>query len=120
MMDGIAVRFIELEKGRCEFKIEGIAPAGEPVKELKLAEGCFEVMTGAPLPIGTDTVIQYEHLKIENGKAFIIKTSDRAKFDRRRNFHPDSLCSHLPALGGVDDRTISGAGSVECSSCGTL
>lgn len=81
MMDGIAVNFSELEKGRSEYRIEGIAPAGEPVKELKNPQGCFEVMTGAPMPTGTDCVIQYEHLNIENGYAHIVVRSDRARFD---------------------------------------
>jgi molybdopterin molybdotransferase len=81
MMDGIAVNFSEFEKGKLEFSIEGIAPAGEPIKTLKNLHGCIEVMTGAPLPIGCDLVIQYEHLKIENDLAKIVIEIPRKKFD---------------------------------------
>lgn len=79
MMDGIAIRFDEYDKGIRSFPIEGVAAAGEPQKVLKI--GCLEVMTGCPLPIGADLVIQYEHLKIENGKAEIIVESLRSRFD---------------------------------------
>lgn len=79
MMDGIAVRFDQYEKGERVFAIEGVAAAGEKEKTLK--SGCLEVMTGCPLPSGADLVIQYEHLKIENGKATVVVDSPRARFD---------------------------------------
>lgn len=79
MMDGIALRFSDYEKGLRTFKVNGICPAGEPSK--KLIDGCMEVMTGAPLPDGADLVIQYEHLKIENGTATIVVETDRKHFE---------------------------------------
>jgi molybdopterin molybdotransferase len=81
MMDGIAINFSELEKGRGDYRIEGIAAAGDPLTELKNVQGCLEVMTGAPMPIGTDCVIQYEHLNIENGYAHLVVKAQRARFD---------------------------------------
>ncbi len=44
---------------------------------------CFEVMTGAMLPIGCDTVIRYEDLKIENGVAEILTQT----IDYQQNIH---------------------------------
>jgi molybdopterin molybdotransferase len=79
MMDGIAVSYDSYQKGERSFMIEGICAAGEPVKSLK--SGCLEVMTGAPLPVGGDLVIQYEHLKIENKVATIIVDAPRNRFD---------------------------------------
>lgn len=79
MMDGIALRLEDYQKGLREFKIEGVCAAGEP--QMNLKSGCMEVMTGAVLPSGSDLVIQYEHLKIENGLAKIVVEVPRAKFD---------------------------------------
>jgi molybdenum cofactor synthesis domain len=70
-MDGIAIRFTEYEKGRREFPIKGVQPAGEPARTLADAEGCLEVMTGAMLPAGTDTVIRYEDISVANGTALV-------------------------------------------------
>lgn len=71
MMDGIAVNYNIFQEGKREFKVAGVCPAGEPQKELIDPSACFEVMTGAPLPQGTDLVIPYEHLIVENGTAVI-------------------------------------------------
>jgi molybdopterin molybdotransferase len=69
-MDGIAVLSKNLEFKR-SFFIESMAKAGEPQKKLIDNENAIEVMTGAPLPLGCDTVIRYEDLKIENGIALV-------------------------------------------------
>lgn len=68
-MDGIAIAFTEFEKGRKQFKIEGIQPAGTPQITVRNSENCAEVMTGAILPKGVDTVIPYELINIDNGIA---------------------------------------------------
>ena len=66
-MDGIAILAKKLETQRV-FKLESAAKAGGPQKHLINPENAIEVMTGAPLPLGCDTVIRYEDLIIENGK----------------------------------------------------
>lgn len=71
-MDGIAISFIAFAEGKREFAIETIQAAGSAQLELKNSSNCMEVMTGAVLSKGTDTVIRYEDLHIENGKANII------------------------------------------------
>ncbi len=70
-MDGIAIQFKAYQKGTRSFGIQDIQAAGKP--QLKLAEEikCIEVMTGAMLPEGTDTVIRYEDLEIRDKIATI-------------------------------------------------
>lgn len=70
-MDGIAIQFTQLEHQK-DFKIESIAAAGTPQKTLGDKTKCIEVMTGAPLPKNTDTVIRYEDLNLIDGKATIL------------------------------------------------
>lgn len=79
MMDGIAIKFSDYTSGQRTFEINGIAAAGEPQKTLQ--SGCFEVMTGAPLPHNADLVIQYEHLEINEDSATIVVDGPRSAFD---------------------------------------
>ena len=72
-MDGIGISFKTWEEGRREFPIAGIQAAGVPQQRLKNDHHCIEVMTGAVLPEGTDTVIPYEHIEIRDGSALILK-----------------------------------------------
>ena len=63
-MDGIAVSFQAVEEGWEGFRVEGLQPAGKPRLTLKNDKNCIEVMTGAMLPIGCDTVIRYEDVTV--------------------------------------------------------
>ncbi len=74
-MDGIAIAFESFEKGNREFTIEATAQAGKPQKTLKDRRNCIEVMTGAIMPKGADTVIRYEDLLMANGKATLTITT---------------------------------------------
>jgi molybdopterin molybdotransferase len=65
-MDGIAIAFDSFEEGWRDFRVEGLQQAGQPRVTLKDAHNCMEVMTGAMLPIGCDTVIRYEDVSIVN------------------------------------------------------
>lgn len=71
-MDGIAIAFEAYKNGKREFSIAGIQRAGEAAQRLTNINTCLEVMTGAVLPHGADTVIRYEDLKIENDMASIL------------------------------------------------
>lgn len=71
-MDGIAIDFESWRKGVRQFPVEGIQAAGQQPKRLANADFCMEVMTGAMLPIGTDTVIRYEDLEIKDQKATLL------------------------------------------------
>lgn len=83
-MDGIAIPFDQFESGQKEFEIEGIAAAGTPQRNLSDKKKCYEVMTGAPLPVNTDTVIRYEDLKIDDTIATLLIED----INRHQNIHP--------------------------------
>ncbi len=70
-MDGIAICFANFEQGQRRFFIENTQAAGAPQLALAQMGNCLEVMTGAMLPQGTDTVIRYEDLSIDEGFATI-------------------------------------------------
>jgi len=90
-MDGIAIRFEDYKSGTKSFKIVGVAAAGSPKQILQKHNACLEVMTGAIMPGGVDTVIRYEDVSIESGEATLadvditrgqnihVKGSDRGK-----------------------------------------
>ena len=82
-MDGIAIRYDAFEKGEKTFPIEGVAAAGAPQLTMQHDTACLEVMTGAILPNNTDTVIRYEDLLIENGRA----TLQVPQLTRGQNVH---------------------------------
>jgi molybdopterin molybdotransferase len=65
-MDGVAIAFESYQNGQKEFLVDGIQAAGQPQQTLADKKKCIEIMTGASLPGGTDTVVPYENLKIES------------------------------------------------------
>lgn len=71
-MDGIAIAYQSYEDGQRSFEIESIQAAGSPQQSLRKASHCIEVMTGAMMPLGADTVIRYEDLKqIQNSYSIL-------------------------------------------------
>lgn len=70
-MDGIAIDFDSFARGQRLYPIQGTQAAGMPPLRLETPGKCIEVMTGAILPDGTDTVIRYEDLDIQGGEARI-------------------------------------------------
>ena len=69
MMDGIALNMEAWQNGRRVFKIQGMQTAGAPPLTLESSTNCLEVMTGAMLPQGTDVVVRYEDISVEDGTA---------------------------------------------------
>jgi molybdopterin molybdotransferase len=65
-MDGIA---IDSASSARTFSIVGTQPAGAPQHALPDAGSCFEVMTGAVLPAGSDCVVPVERIAIADGAA---------------------------------------------------
>lgn len=65
-MDGIAIDYQSWQNGTRSFKIQEVVAAGEAQKKLKDPQQCIEIMTGAILPEGCDTIIRYEDVKINN------------------------------------------------------
>jgi len=83
-MDGIAINFQAIEEGWEGFRVEGLQQAGQPRLTLKNNKNCIEVMTGAMLPIGCDTVVRYEDISLVHEVAKI-KVKPAA---RGHNVHP--------------------------------
>ncbi len=74
-MDGIAIRFADFASQPAgvprTFRVVGMQRAGQPQQTLTDADACLEVMTGAMLPVGADTVIRYEDVSIADGYATV-------------------------------------------------
>lgn len=117
MMDGIAVNYNSYFSGQRNFRILGVCQAGEPEAKLMEISGCFEVMTGSPLPTNTSLVIPYEHLSIENGLATINFETDRPCMDNVHLKGSDALAGDivLHSKQYLDGPTIGIAASVGVS-----
>ncbi len=68
-MDGIALNYAALAAGQAEFRIESTQFAGQPPVAVPDAGAAVEIMTGAMLPAGVDTVIRYEDLTFRTDEA---------------------------------------------------
>ncbi|OON67009.1 molybdopterin molybdotransferase MoeA [Hymenobacter sp. CRA2] len=64
-MDGIALNHAAVAAGQTSFVIERTQFAGQAPEPLTDMQAAVEIMTGAVLPPGTDTVVRYEDLRIE-------------------------------------------------------
>jgi molybdopterin molybdotransferase len=84
-MDGIAIAGRDWESGVRAFEIAGTQAAGAPPLELGGAARCVEVMTGAMLPRGADTVIPVERITRNGGTATV---DPRASVAARQYVHP--------------------------------
>jgi len=71
MMDGIALSYRALESGIRNFPVQAMQRAGEDPITLENENYCIEIMTGAVCSMGCDTVVPYEHIRIEHGVAHI-------------------------------------------------
>ncbi len=67
--DGIAIYYDAIESQINEFTVGGVVAAGNPQVSLNDRSQCLEIMTGAVVPKGADTVVMYEDIKIANGIA---------------------------------------------------
>jgi len=61
-MDGIAIAFRDWESGIRDYTAIGVQAAGAPALELTHSGQCVEIMTGAMLPVGADTIIPVERI----------------------------------------------------------
>ena len=82
-MDGIAINYADFEQGIRTFTIKAIQAAGDTPVNVEQAGECVEIMTGAALPESVDTVVRYEDLEINDGKA-TLQVNDIKK---RQNIH---------------------------------
>ncbi len=82
-MDGIAIQFKAFANGQREFEVTDVIGAGVPQKTITETDKCVQIMTGAIMPNGLDTVIRYEDISIENG----IATINEEKIREQQNVH---------------------------------
>jgi molybdopterin molybdotransferase len=68
-MDGVALDSSVAARGRRRFKIQSTQAAGDAPTALTSDEHCVEIMTGAVLPDGCDTVVPVELLHSSGGYA---------------------------------------------------
>jgi molybdopterin molybdotransferase len=66
-MDGVALASSAASAGRRRFRLQAMQAAGDPPIPLSSPEHCIEVMTGAVLPPGCDTVVPVERLRSIEG-----------------------------------------------------
>lgn len=85
-MDGVAIAKSDAKI----FEIETTQFAGESQKTLQNSQKCIEVMTGAVLPLGCDTVIRYEDIDIQeiNGIKYAKTTIPLNEIKAGQNIHP--------------------------------
>lgn len=68
-MDGIAVHSTAVSGGARRLKVQAMQAAGDPPLTLASPDSCIEVMTGAVLPAGCDSVVPFEEVVISEGVA---------------------------------------------------
>jgi molybdopterin molybdotransferase len=84
MMDGIAIGYKAV--ARRSFTSQGVQRAGIPALTLEAEDFCFEVMTGAVLPEGCNTVVPVEEISEADG-TFTLRdgyTPDAGQFIHRQ------------------------------------
>lgn len=64
-MDGIAINYCDIENGIYTWKVVKTQFAGENASSIYTEGTCVEIMTGAVLPMGCDTIIRYEDLELD-------------------------------------------------------
>lgn len=85
-MDGVAITKSDAKT----FEIESTQFAGESQNTLQNPQKCIEVMTGAVLPLGCDTVIRYEDIDVQevNGIKYAKTTIPLNEIKAGQNIHP--------------------------------
>lgn len=79
MMDGIAFKIADWQKGLRQFKIKETIYAGK-TPESNIASGeCYKIMTGAAVPLDADTVIRKEDL-LQDGDIVVVTDIDVSSF----------------------------------------
>ena len=68
-MDGIAVDSSAVQHGARRLRIQATQAAGDPPLSLSATAGCIEVMTGAVVPSGCDSVVPVEQITVTRNEA---------------------------------------------------
>jgi molybdopterin molybdotransferase len=88
-MDGYALNSSKFD-GITSLKVRGVIAAGANIDGFKISPGeCYRIMTGAPLPEGADTVIEWE--LTDNGRSEVVLKSIPEKGRNVRKVGEDIL-----------------------------
>lgn len=82
-MDGIAISYLEYERGTRRFYVKATMAAGAEPITVDTTNQCIEIMTGCVLPLGLDTVVRYEDITIDGNTA----TINNENIKQRANIH---------------------------------
>jgi molybdopterin molybdotransferase len=85
-MDGIAIRFDDFARGTRSFAVAGMQAAGMSSMTMDRSNACIEVMTGAVMPEGCDTVIAVEQTRRDGSQLLLAPDyqPQRGQFIHRR------------------------------------
>ncbi len=107
LMDGVAIRaiaastslsmasMVSLPNHNRPYILEGVVAAGQPQRQRKKPDGCFQIMTGAVVPQGCDTIIPIEQVSIQNGKVYL---KEKATITRGQFIRPKGSDAHKGQL----------------------
>ena len=84
-MDGIAIAYRDWQAKKTIYQVVGTQAAGSPPIKITKPCQCVEIMTGAVLPVGTDTVVPIERVRRRNSEAQI---SADTPVSARQFIHP--------------------------------
>jgi molybdopterin molybdotransferase len=83
-MDGIAVDSSAIQHGNRRLHIQATQAAGDPPLSLATPGDCIEVMTGAVIPSGCDSVVPVEQIQVRSKEA---ELSSGVTVERWQNVH---------------------------------
>jgi molybdopterin molybdotransferase len=83
-MDGIALRSQSVSAASRRLRIQATQAAGDPPLTLASDDACIEVMTGAVLPAGCDSVVPVEEITVNAGEAALL---ERVRVEPWQNVH---------------------------------
>jgi molybdopterin molybdotransferase len=83
-MDGIALRSQSVGAASRTLRVQGTQAAGDPPLTLTGDDACIEVMTGAVLPGGCDSVVPVEEIAVTAGSAAL---GERVRVEPWQNVH---------------------------------
>ncbi|MFT0814373.1 molybdopterin molybdotransferase MoeA [Synechococcus sp. OH20] len=106
MVDGIAINYAAYAAGQRRFRVAGMAAAGVSAATLADPQQCFEVMTGCPLPLGSDLVVPYEQIHIERGVATITYEVERSRGDFIHRQGSDCIAGALVLHPGITLKSV--------------
>ena len=110
-MDGYALRFDDLRPGHWLHEI-GRAYAGHPFDGAVTVGTCVRIMTGAPLPVGADTVVMLEDVAVDGGTVKVLRVPASGANIRRRGEHVARGSIAIPAGRKLRDADIGLAAAV--------